>query len=345
MQLGLLTLGDHLTDPVTGARQTQAERHRGLVEQAVVAERSGFTSVHLGEHHFCDYILSAPPIVLAAISERTSTLRLSTGVTLGANIDPVRLAEDYATVDLLSGGRVEPVLGRGTFFPHTFRAFGQDPALAKPVFAEHVELLVKLWTEENVQWSGAHHVPLDGVTTQPRPLQTPRPSMWIGAGTSPESIELAARLGLWLMLPTVFGTPELFRPMVDLYIRRWEEHGRDPADRRIGCCAHAWVAPDEATARREWEPRYRAYVEWVNELFRVSSGLPDGQGLGTFDFEERLRTIAICGTPAQAVDRIRSISEVLSLDTFLLMFDMGGMPLPDVLRTIELVGAEVLPHL
>ena len=101
----------------------------------------------------------------------------------------------------------------------------------------------------------------------------------------------------------------------------------------------------EATARREWEPRYRAYVEWVNELFRVSSGLPDGQGLGTFDFEERLCTIAICGTPAQAVDRIRSISEVLSLDTFLLMFDMGGMPLPDVLRTIQLVGAEVLPHL
>ena len=134
-------------------------------------------------------------------------------------------------------------------------------------------------------------------------------------------LDLAARLGLWLMLPTVFGTPELFRPMVDLYIRRWEEHGRDPADRRIGCCAHAWVAPEEATARREWEPRYRAYVEWVNELFRVSSGLADGQGLGTFDFEERLRTIAICGTPAQAIDRIRSISEVLSLDTS----PMGGI--------------------
>ena len=90
--------------------------------------------------------------------------------------------------------------------------------------------------------------------------------------------------------------------------RSESKHGRDPADRRIGCCAHAWVAPDEATARREWEPRYRAYVEWVNELFRVSSGLTDGQGLGAFDFEERLRTIAICGTPAQAVDRIRSWS-------------------------------------
>ena len=118
MDVGLLSLGDHLTDPVTQVKVTQAQRHRSLVEQSVLAEQVGFRSVHLGEHHFCDYILSAPPIVLAAIAERTTTLRLSTGVTLGANLDPVRVAEDYATVDLLSGGRVEPVIGRGTAF-HT----------------------------------------------------------------------------------------------------------------------------------------------------------------------------------------------------------------------------------
>lgn len=147
---GLLTLGDLITDPVTGARRSHAERHRNIVEQAVRAEEVGFTSVHLGEHHFCDYILSAPPIVLAAIAERTTTLRLSTGVALGVNLDPVRLAEDYATVDVLSGGRVEPCVGRGTFFPHTFDAFGQDPSTAKDVFAENLELLVRLWTEERV---------------------------------------------------------------------------------------------------------------------------------------------------------------------------------------------------
>lgn len=117
MQVGLLSLGDLITDPVTGRRATPAERHRSLVEQAVLAEQVGFTSVHLGEHHFCEYILSSPAIVLAAIAERTSTMRLSTGVTLGVHNDPVRVAEDYATVDLLSGGRVEPVIGRGTFFP------------------------------------------------------------------------------------------------------------------------------------------------------------------------------------------------------------------------------------
>lgn len=345
MRLGLLTLGDHLRDPVTGTMQTQSERHRRLVDQAVLAEQVGFSSVHLGEHHFCDYILSAPPIVLAAIAERTTTLRLSTGVTLGANLDPLRVAEDYATVDVLSGGRVEPVLGRGTFFPHTYRALGQDPRASKEVFAEHLELLVRLWTEEHVTWSGQHHPPLHDVTVQPRPLQQPRPPIWVGAGTSPESIELAARLGLWLMLPTVFGTPELFRPMVQLYEERWEAHGHDPAHRRIGCCSHAWVHPDGRRARADWEPRYRNYVEWVNELFRTSSRLPDGEGLGTFDFDERCRTVALCGSPAEVVERMAHIREVLHLDTHLLMFDMGGMPWEPLRDTIELVGAEVLPAL
>ena len=146
MDVGLLTLGDLITDPLTGARRTHAERHRNVVDQAVLAEQVGFTSFHVGEHHFCDYILSSPPVVLAAIAERTTTLRLSTGVTLGVNLDPVRLAEDYATVDVLSGGRVEPCIGRGTFFPHTFAGFGQDPRNARAMFAEHLELLLALWS-------------------------------------------------------------------------------------------------------------------------------------------------------------------------------------------------------
>ncbi|MEN9643379.1 MAG: hypothetical protein RL238_48 [Actinomycetota bacterium] len=345
MDLGLLTLGDHLRDPITDQLQTQAERHRRLVDQAVLAEQVGFRSVHLGEHHFCDYILSAPPIVLAAIAERTTHLRLSTGVTLGANLDPLRVAEDYATVDLLSGGRVEPVLGRGTFFPHTYHALGQDPKHSKAMFADHLELLLKVWTDECVTWSGEHHPPLDGITVQPRPLQQPRPPIWVGAGTSPDSIELAARLGLWLMLPTVFGTPELFRPTVELYEERWEAYGHDPADRRIGCCSHAWVDRDSARARERWEPRYRTYVEWVNELFRISTGLPDGQGMGGFDFDERCRTIALCGSPAQVVDRMEEIRDVLHLDTYLLMFDMGGMPWDELAPTIELVGSDVMPAL
>lgn len=344
MHFGLLTLGDLVTDPVTGTRRTHAQRHRNIVDQAVLAERVGFTSVHLGEHHFCDYILSAPPVVLAAIAEHTSTLRLSTGVTLGTTLDPLRIAEDYATVDLLSGGRVEPCIGRGTFFPHTFDTFGQDARLSKAVFAEHLELLVEVWEHEHVTWTGQHHPPLVDVTVMPRPLQSPRPPMWVGAGTSRESIELAARLGLWLMLPTVFGTMEMFRPVVEAYEEAWEAAGHPVEARRIGCCNHAFVHRDSGTARRIWEPRYRAYVEAVNELQRASSK-GAGNGMGAFDFDERLASVALCGSPEQVVDRIGTNRELLHLDTQLLMFDMGGLPDHELFATIELAGTDVIPQL
>ena len=234
------------------------------------------------------------------------------------------------------------VLGRGIFFPHTFAGFGQDPAHARSVFAEHLELLVRLWTEEDVTWSGSHRTPLVGVTTQPRPAQRPRPPIWVGAGSSAESVDLAARLGLWLMLPTVFGTPEAFRPMVDLYEERWAVYGHDPADRRIGCCSHAHVGPDPATARRTWEPRYRAYMDWVTDLVRRSSGDTSRAGMGPFDFDRLCATTAICGSPAEVVDRMAHLRQVLHLDTHILMFDMGGLPDDELFATLELFGSDVL---
>lgn len=341
MQVGLLSLGDLITDPVTGQRRSAAERHRSIVDQAIAAERFGFSNVHLGEHHFCEYILSSPAVVLAAIAERTTTLRLSTGVTLGVNLDPVRIAEDYATIDVLSGGRVEPVIGRGTFFPHTFAGFGQDATQARATFAEHLELLVRLWSEENVTWSGRFRSPLDGVTTHPRPVQLPHPPIWVGGGASPESVELAARLGLGLMLPTVFGAMEMFVPMVELYESRWAVHGHDPARRRIGCVSHAHVAPTSAAARRRWEPRYRAYIEWVNDLVRRSTG-GASRGLGAFDFDRLCTTTAICGSPAEVVDRMGMMRELLHLDTHIVMFDMGGLPDDALFDTIELFGTDAL---
>ncbi len=343
MDVGLLTLGDLIADPVTGARRTHAERHRNLVEQAVAAEAVGFTSVHLGEHHFCDYILSAPPVVLAAIAERTTTLRLSTGVALGVNLDPIRIAEDYATVDVLSGGRVEPCIGRGTFFPHTYHAFGQDPAHAKDVFAEHLEILVKVWENENVSWKGNHHAPLTHLTVNPRPMQTPRPPIWAGVGASADSIDLAARLGLWLMLPTVFGTIDMFRKAVDFYEARWEHYGHPASAKRIGCCTHTYIHESSQKARQIWEPRYRAYIEWVNELQATSSN-GAMNGLGGFDFDMLIANTAMCGSPEEIVDRMGTIKEALHLDAQILMFDMGGLPDQELFATIELAGKAVLPE-
>lgn len=338
MEIGLLSLGDLLEDPVTGVRPTHAERHRSLVEQAVVAEDAGFVSVHLGEHHACDYVLSAPPVVLAAIGERTTRLRLSTGVTLAANLDPVRIVEDYATVDALSGGRVEIVAGRGNAFRHTYDLFGQDPDDARRRFDEGVELLLRLLREEEVTWTGVTRPPLDGVTVQPRPTG-PLP-VWIGGGLSPDSAVLAARLGCPLMLPSVFAAPEVFAPAADAYRAAWSEAGRDPADALIGACCHLWAADTTAQARAAFLPRYAHYWDFVDELIRSSSGFsmnPDPAAL--------LDGPAVVGSPAEIVDRLGRWQELLGLHRQICMLDLGGMPTADVLAAIELVGAEVLPQL
>jgi alkanesulfonate monooxygenase SsuD/methylene tetrahydromethanopterin reductase-like flavin-dependent oxidoreductase (luciferase family) len=345
MHVGLLSLGDLLTDPVTGLRRTPAERHRSLVDQAVLAESVGFDAVHLGEHHFSDYILSAPQMVLAAIAERTTTMRLSNGVALAANLDPIRVAEDYATLDVLSNGRAEPCFGRGSLFPHVYKYLGQDEADSVARYRENVELIHRLWTEDSVTATGRFHAPLDDVTVHPRPVQSPRPPIWIGAGLSPDSIDLAARLGCRLMLPTVFGNWEMFVPIVDRYCELWEHYGHDIADRRIGCCSHFFVGRDSAATKARWAPRYMHYLQSVIEWQRDSARRvgQTSPGFPLQDFDTMNSTIAICGSPAEVIDRMGTARETLRLDTHLLMFDMGGTPDVELFESIELAGSEVLP--
>lgn len=331
-----MSLGDLLPDPTTGRCQTESERHRSFVDQAVLAERLGFNSVHLGEHHFSDYILSSPPVVLAAIGERTSSLRLSTSVTLAGNLDPVRVAEDYATVDVLSGGRVELVLGRGSLFHRTYEGFGQPVETARERYDESVALLARLLREEDVTWAGQFRPPLREHTTRPRPAgDLP---LWIGAGSA-GSARLAADLGAWLMLPTVFGKPETFAPIVDIYRARWQEQGRDWATARVGACSHIHVGPDDTAARARWEPHYRRYWQFVGGLLGESGRWPP------FDFDELLAGPGICGGPEEVLDRIAVWSGALGLDRHLFMFDLGGLAPAAVEEAIERFGTEVVPHL
>lgn len=347
MRTGLLTLGDLIRDPVTKTLRTPAERHRNLVDQGVWAEAAGFDTVHYGEHHFSRYIMSAPQIVLAAVAERTNRIRLSTGVTLAANLDPVRVAEDYATVDAISNGRVEPCFGRGTLFPDVYTEFGQDEAVAKERFAESIELIQRLWTEENVSWTGRFRSALHSVTVHPRPTQQPRPPMWVGAGVSIDSVDLAARLGCWLMLPTVFGTWEMFVPAVEHYKAAWEKYGHDPRDRRIGAISHFCVDRTSQDAHGRFAPRYLTYFDQLMD-WRAESAQRAGAQLFPFPlepYEKMTSTIAICGSPAEVLDRFSTARELLSLDTHLVMTDMGGMPDTEIQRTLDVYAADVLPTL
>jgi alkanesulfonate monooxygenase SsuD/methylene tetrahydromethanopterin reductase-like flavin-dependent oxidoreductase (luciferase family) len=342
-EIGVLSLGDCLADPVGGGRPTPAARHRAIVESAVAAEALGFDSVWLGEHHFCDYVMSAPPVVLAAIAARTRRLRLGTGVTLLANLDPVRVAEDYATLDGLSGGRVELVAGRG-ILADTYEAFGQKIDESRERFRENLELLRRLWSETEVTFRGRFRAPLDRVTVEPRAVQQPHPPLWVGGGSSVHSADLAAELGLPLMLPSVLAPPAEFAPLVARYRRRAEQAGHDPARLRIGACNHVHVRAASRAAREAWLPYYSNYLRFVDGVWRQRELVHPGARID-LDVERLLGGVAICGSPAEAVDRILAQRETLGLDVQLLMFDLGGLPEAELLATLELFARDALPSL
>lgn len=343
MRIGWATMGDHLPDPVTGIVLTQGERHRMIVDAAVRAEAAGFVSASVGEHHFCAYIISSPPVLLAAMAERTSTIRLGTAVALGANNDPIRIAEDYATLDLLADGRVDLVLGRGNLYEHTFHAFGQDPEASRSIYQENVGLIVEALNNEQIDWSGEYRAPFRNMTTQPRPAQSPFP-VWVGGGSSMESVEFAAAEGLPLMLPGVFGRPSMFTPLADRYRELWAANGH-PADQlRIGAIAHTNVAPTSQAARAAMEPRMHTYFDWLIDHIALST--PSLVGfIRPFDYD-RFTTYGptVCGSPAQVIERMEEWRDAAGLTDYLLMCDQGGMPPDDLFAMIDFAGDTVLPH-
>jgi alkanesulfonate monooxygenase SsuD/methylene tetrahydromethanopterin reductase-like flavin-dependent oxidoreductase (luciferase family) len=339
MDFGLMTLGDHLPDPHTGKREIdQAARHRHFVEQGVLAEQAGFDMINLGEHHFCDYILSAPPIVLAAIAERTTTLRLSTAVTLAANLDPLRMAEDYGTVDVLSGGRVEMILGRGAL-SDTYDILGQDFEQSKAIYGESVRVLQKVWAEEDVHLETKFRPSLKGLTLQPRPIQRPHPPIWIGAGGSEHSFDLAAELGIHLMIPSTFGAITNFLPMVARYQERFAAAGHAEENMKLGSCVHAFVTKNSQDVRDKFFPYYDNYLRWVGDLLANQKSVPPID----FKAENFINGPAMCGSPQQVIDMIGEQREHVDLDLHLAMFDPGGFPEQDVRDSIELYGQEVIP--
>ncbi len=336
-------MGDLLPDPVSGRLLSQGERHRMVVEAASHAEDAGFVSASVGEHHFCSYIISSPPVLLAAMAERTSTLRLGTAVALGANNDPIRLAEDYATLDLISEGRVDLVLGRGNLYEHTFHAFGQDPADSKPRYRENVALVVEALGHEQIDWSGEHRAPFHNMTTQPRPAQSPLP-VWIGGGSSIDSAEFAAEMGLPLMLPGVFGRPSTFTPIADRYRELWAEYGHPPEGCRVGAIAHTNVAPTSQAARAAMEPRMAVYFDWLVDHIELSSPSMSGF-VRPFDFD-RFTTAGptVCGSPQQVIERMEEWRDAAGLTDYLFMCDQGGMPPEDLFDMLAYAGEVILPH-
>lgn len=345
MDIALVSLGDHLPDPATGHLITETEKFQLMVDSAVHAEAAGFEAVMLGEHHFCGYILSVPQMVLATIAGRTSRLRLNTGLTLLPTQDPVRIAEDFNTLDVLSNGRAELTVGRG-ILQSTYRAMDRPIAASREIFAESLNLLLRLLREEKVTWSGQWRSPLEGVTVEPRPAQQPHLPVWVGGGSSSASVDLAARLGTQLMLPGVFGSASSFVPFAQRYRENYLAAGHDPSGLRVGNVFHCHVAATSQEARERWRPYYQNYLSFVDDLWD-GEDLFDGKvrPSDSFDYDRLLRSAAVCGSPAEVVDRLGQAREMLGLDVAGLSMDLGGLPANLLLEAIDLFGAEVIPAL
>src|SRR5919107_455137 len=255
MELGLYTFAD------VGPEIGPARRLLNLLEEIELADQVGLDVFGVGEHHRPDYAVSSPAVVLAAAVERTKDIRLTSAVTVLSSDDPVRVFQDFATLDLLSGGRAEIMAGRGSFI-ESFPLFGYDLNDYDELFAEKLDLLLKLREAERVTWSGNHRAPLDEAGVYPRPIQDPLP-VWIAVGGTPQSVVRAAMLGLPLAIAIIGGQPERFAPLTRLYRDAASQAGHDPARLPISINSHAYVAETSQQASDEYFPTYSAMMNRI----------------------------------------------------------------------------------
>jgi probable LLM family oxidoreductase len=329
MEIGLYTFAEVDAQPGESWAESAARRMRELMAEVELAERVGLDVFGVGEHHRPDYAVAAPAVVLAAAAEHSERLRLTSAVTVLSSDDPVRVFQDFATLDLLSGGRAEIMAGRGSFI-ESFPLFGFDLDDYDELFEEKLELLLTLRDNERVTWSGKHRAPIDDLDVYPRPLQDPLP-VWVAVGGNPPSAIRAARLGLPMALAIIGGEPARFAPLVDLY--------RRAGGSRVSINSHTYVAETREQAADDFFP---AYSEMMNRIGRERGWPPLSRP--QFDAGRSPRGALLVGSPDDVARKIVAQQELFGHDRFLAQINVGGLPHEKVLRAIELLGTEVAPR-
>src|ERR1700744_838996 len=256
IQIGIDSFAAAVEDPVTGEKPTPRQRMAHLIEEIELADRVGLDSFGLGEHHRVEYLDSAPAVILAAAASRTTNIRLTSAGTVLSAADPVRVFQEFATLDLISNGRAEIVAGRGSFI-ESFPLFGLKLEDYDDLFAEKLDLLLALRESTNVHWSGRHRAALTGQGVYPRPLQNPLP-IWLGVGGPPQPFVRAGALGLPLMVAIIGGEPHRFRPLIDLYREAGKRSGHAPESLKVGIHALGYVADTDQQASDDSFPGYAA---------------------------------------------------------------------------------------
>jgi probable LLM family oxidoreductase len=336
MELGIYSFGDRSRDPQTGQLQTDQQRMTELLEQAALADQVGLELFGVGEHHRPEYVISAPAVVLAAIAGATKTIRLSSAVSVLSSSDPVRVFQEFATLDLVSGGRAELMAGRGSFI-ESFALFGFDTGDYDALFAEKLELLLQLREDEPVTWSGQFRAPLHEVVARPRPAQERLP-LWIAVGGNPQSVVRAGLLGLPMAIAIIGGLPERMVPLAELHRRAAVEGGHDPAGIPISLNAHAFIAEDSRAASNAFYP---SYATAMTELGRERGWTPTRRD--QFEAGREPRGHLLVGNPEEVAQKILDQHELFGNARYALQMDVGGVPHADLMRSIELLGTEVAP--
>ncbi len=335
MEIGIYTFAEATPD-ASGRMQGAEQRLHDLIEEIELADTVGLDVFGVGEHHRPDYVASAPAVVLAAAAARTRRIRLTSAVTVLSSDDPVRVFQDFATLDLLSGGRAEIMAGRGSF-TESFPLFGYDLQDYDALFSEKLDLLLKLRETERITWSGEHRAPLDNLGVYPRPVQERLP-VWIAVGGTPQSVIRAATLGLPLALAIIGGRPDAFVPFADLYRAAALQAGHDPAQLPISINSHGFIAdtPQEAAALA-----FPAFKTTMDRIGRERGWPPMSRQ--QFDASTTLHGANFVGSPQQIVEKILHQHALFGHRRFLLQLTVGALPHDKVLRAIELLGTEVAP--
>lgn len=332
MEFGIYTFAENT--PVDGKTLPPQKRLENLMEEAELADQAGLDIYAVGEHHREEYVSSSPAVILAAAAQRTSNIRLSSAVTVLGSEDPVRVHQQFATLDLLSKGRAEIILGRGSF-TESFPLFGCDLRDYDELFAENLDLLLELRENTVVKWKGKHRASIDGRGVWPRPMQDKIP-VWIAVGGTPQSAYRAGALGIPMAIAIIGGFPEQFKPLADLHKRGAMEAGHDELP--ISINSHGFIADSSQKAR---DIAFPAFKNTMDRIGRERGWPPMSRQ--QFDASTDLKGANVVGSPQEVIEKILYQHEIFGHDRFLLQMSVGSVPHKDMMRSIELFATEVAP--
>ncbi|UCZ54960.1 LLM class flavin-dependent oxidoreductase [Bacillus shivajii] len=337
MELGISTFVEATPDAQTGEVISHAQRIREVVEEIKLADQVGLDVFGVGEHHREDFAASSPAVILAAAASQTERIRLTSAVTVLSSDDPVRVFQDFATVDGISNGRAEIMAGRGSFI-ESFPLFGYDLHDYDELFNEKLELLLKLRENEIVSWKGKHRPAIQHRGVYPRPVQNPLP-VWIGSGGNPESVVRAGQLGLPLVLAIIGGRPTQFAPLVELYKKAAAQAGHDPLNLPIASHSHGFIAESTEKAADKFFPSTQHVMNVIGRERGWSH-----YDRSSFDAARSFEGALYVGDPDTVAEKIIHLRKNVGITRFMLHCPLGTMPHEDVMRSIELLGTEVAPR-